>query len=228
MHPRRFVGVKNGNIFVVATEHFEDCIVVPEELNSISAEKLILQYKVIDNKFITKHKHKHAKDMKVAFISNYNQKCGISSYFEALGPEIVKHIKDFKIFAEHVENKTNIEVFNENKISYCWNRAKSLDKLVDEVKTYNPDIIVINHEFGIFPDAKHWLSLMRQLSEFRVIVIMHSVFPNHNDKIVIEASIPEIIVHLEKAEDALKHVKQVPGKVHVIPHGCHNFDNKPK
>ena len=60
---------------------------------------------------------------------------------------------------------------------------------------------------------------MSQLSEYRVIVTMHSVF-HHRDKTIIEAAIPEIVVHLDGAYDVLKNKKQVPGSVHVIPHGC--------
>jgi len=50
-------------------------------------------------------------------------------------------------------------------------------------------------------------------------VTMHSVF-HHKDKTIVEAAMPEIVVHLEGARQVLKEEKGVPGKVWVIPHGC--------
>jgi glycosyltransferase involved in cell wall biosynthesis len=48
---------------------------------------------------------------------------------------------------------------------------------------------------------------------------MHSVF-YHEDKTIVEAAMPEIVVHLEGARRVLKEHKKVGAKVHLIPHGC--------
>lgn len=60
--------------------------------------------------------------------------------------------------------------------------------------------------------------MMNQLSKYRVIVVMHSIF-RHMDKTIVEASIPEIVVHLQGAKDVLKDEKKISGKVYVIKHG---------
>ena len=52
-----------------------------------------------------------------------------------------------------------------------------------------------------------------------------SVF-HHRDKTIVEAAIPEIVVHLEGAKDVLKNQKHIPGKVYVIPHGCFPCTNR--
>ena len=62
----------------------------------------------------------------------------------------------------------------------------------------------INHEFGLWPNASYWLSMLTQLSEYRIITTLHSVFPQHYDKTICEAAIPEIIVHSEGAKQALE------------------------
>jgi glycosyltransferase involved in cell wall biosynthesis len=91
---------------------------------------------------------------------------------------------------------------------------------VRAIKAYDPDIVWIQHEFGLWPNARYWLSMMTQLSGYRVISSHHSVFPYHKDKTLCEVG-PEIIVHLEGARQCLKETKGVLGKVHMIPHGCY-------
>src|SRR6266568_3687414 len=97
----RFAGVRNGSIYTVSTASFEHSIAIPESLSSVSSEKLITEYIVKDSAFLSKGRKKHAKDLKVAFVSNYRMKCGISTYAESLFPEIAKHVSDTKLFAEH-------------------------------------------------------------------------------------------------------------------------------
>lgn len=76
-----------------------------------------------------------------------------------------------------------------------------------------------------WPNASYWLAMMNQLSDYRVIVTMHSVF-HHRDKTIVEAAMPEIVTHLEGGRTVLKEEKGVSAKVHVIPHGCYTFNNE--
>jgi len=151
-------------------------------------------------------------------------KCGISTYSENLLPHIVKEFKHFKLFIEENDSPTH-DVFqvgeytlDKDQVSTCWKRGESLKKLVDEIKKYNPDVILIQHEFGLWHNARYWLSFMNQISEFKTFVTMHSVF-YHKDKTICEAAMPNIIVHLDGAKKVLKEDKGVPGNVFVIPHG---------
>lgn len=91
---------------------------------------------------------------------------------------------------------------------------------------YDPDIILIQHEWGLFPNATDWLSLMTQLSNYKVFVTMHSIYPQHKDKIICEASIPNIIVHLDGAKHNLKNEKYISSNVSVIQHGCYALDKE--
>lgn len=213
----RYAGIKNNNVYAVSDRMFSgkemDVVEIPEELATISSEKIILEYKFKNNKFIDKKLFKNAKDLKIALISNYGDNCGIGTYSKFLYDELIKYFADYKIFAE----VGNYEL-NENVIQ-CWERGKSLAELVKEIKNYDPDVILIQHEFGLFPDAKYWISMMTQLSEYRIITTMHSVF-YHQDKTIVEACMKEIIVHLDGAKDVLKNHKGISAKVHVIPHGC--------
>ena len=108
-----------------------------------------------------------------------------------------------------------------SKIIECWKRGEDLQELVNEIKIYDPDIILLGHEFGLFSNCRFWLSFLTQLSDYRLIITMHSIFPNHQDKTIFEAAMSEIVVHLDGAKKALEDNKKIKAKITVIPHGCY-------
>lgn len=212
----RYAAIKNKKIqfitdkFIINEEY--DLIKIPRELDYISSKDLILDFQYINDIFHSKSLKKKISQMKIAFVSNYGSRCGIGTYSKFLFDEIIKHVGEYKLFSENED---------------LWKRGESLYNLAKQIKEYNPDIVFIQHEFGIFPNARYWLSFMSQLSEHRVIVTMHSVF-YHQDKTIVEAAIPEIVVHSEGAKQVLKEIKKIPGKVYVIPHGCFPCINRNK
>lgn len=234
----RFAGIKNNNVCIVSDKNLVcntlKIVEIPKELDHIPNNELILNYKYKDNHFVSKTEKKNISQLKVAFITNYGMTCGLSTYAEDLFPEIAKHAKDFELFIEKNDFPTkNIlqfgdKLLSQDKVHVCWKRGESLLPLAEEIKKYDPDVILINHEWGIFPNARYWLTLMTQLSEYRVITIMHSIFPQHLDKIIVEQSIPEMIVHLPGAKTDLLEKKNINSKIHVIPHGCYPIINNSK
>lgn len=234
----RFVGVKNNHIYVVSDKsfHHDELLVleVPIELSGVSAADLIVNCRVKNGIIKCKSFKKPASEMKIALVGNWKMRCGIATYSENLWGEVVKHIGDFKLFIEKNDLPTGDihqignRVISDDQVSVCWKRGESPQQLIKELKDYDPDVILMAHEYGLFPNARHWLSLMTRLSNFRVIVIMHSIFPNHQDKIVYEAAMPEIVVHLEGAKNNLENEKNINAKVHVMPHGCYPIINQNK
>lgn len=231
----RYAGVKNNRIHVISddpiiSEELE-ILEVPHELSHIPSLELITGCRVKNGKIISKLAKKSAKKMKIALVGNWKMKCGIATYSENLWSEVIKHVGDFKLFIENNDSSTGAlneigdATFSPDKVVACWKRGQSLHELVKELKEYDPDVIWIQHEFGLWPNACHWLALMSQLSNYRVIVTMHSVF-HHKDKTIVEAAIPEIVVHLDGGYDVLKNQKHIPGKVYVIPHGCFPCTNR--
>lgn len=229
MNMPKFAGIKNNLICVVADTKFSmdglDVIPIPEEFESYSSYDLVTKLKYKNGALVVKRGKKLAKNLRVAFVGNWKMRCGIATYSENLWPEIAKRVGDFKLFIEKNENSTgNLYQIGDvtidpEKVSACWKRGEQLQDLVAQLKAYDPDVIFIQHEFGLWPNAMYWLSFMNQLQDFRVIVTMHSVF-HHRDKTICEAAMPEIVVHLEGAKNVLKNEKKIPGLVHVIPHGC--------
>jgi len=230
----RFIGIKKNFIQIVSDQEFSykdlKMVKLPEEFENISSEDLITNYRYSNNELKCKKVSKPIGQLKIAFVGNWKMKCGISTYSENLYPIIAKQCKDFKLFIEENDAPTS-DIFqlgdrklNEEQVSICWKRGASLKKLAEEIKAYDPDVISLQHEFGIYPKATHWLSFINQLSQYRIITTMHSVF-HHKDKTICEQAMSEIIVHLDGAKDVLKNEKQISGDVHVIPHGCFMPDN---
>lgn len=232
----RFIGIKNAQIHLVSDTKFNhpgmDVIELPSEFMAIDSEELIANYEFKNNKIINKFQKKPAKDLKVALVSNWKMHCGIAIYAEKLWRHIIPHVGDVKLFIERqefIEPITNVKdiTISENQVVACWERGESLQELVSEIKKYDPDIIWFQHEFGIWPNARYWLAMLTQLNKYRIIVTMHSIF-HHQDKTIIEAPIPEIVVHLEGARNVLKNEKGVPGKIYIVPHGCDPCTDKDK
>jgi glycosyltransferase involved in cell wall biosynthesis len=232
----RFVGVKNGSIRIISNAFFvnDDLTVVelPAELDEVTSQELMLHYHLKNNKIESKTAVKAINDLKVAFINNWKMKCGISTYSEFLIPEISKKLSDFKLFVEYNDAPTsdmnaigNIAGMT-GQVQECWKRGEPLDELIQAIEEYEPDVILIQHEFGLFPNARYWLSFMSRLAKFRIIVTMHSVF-YHQDKTVVEACMREIVVHVNGAKEVLKSHKEVAAKVYLIPHGCFINDGTP-
>lgn len=225
----RWCGIKGNRILVISDRSFErnDLIVipVPASLNEISSKDLLINYRHQDGSFISKDEKTFAKDVRLAVITNFHSRCGLSTYMEELLPHLLPKFKSFKLFVE--KNSAPTAPMNEiggivfdGQIEECWKRGESLSVLVDKVKEFAPSIIIINHEFGIFPNARYFLAMLTQLSDFRIIVVEHSVF-RHADKSIVENAMPEIVVHLEGAKKVLKEEKKVLGKVYVVPHGSY-------
>lgn len=227
----RFAGIKGKGIGIVSDQDFvfANCVLpIPAELDNIFSEELIANYRIREGLFVSKKGKKRAKDLRVALVGNFLQQCGISTYNEHLFPEITKLVGSTLLFAEKTDHPTGKQIFTPDKVLSCWERGQPLQELVSAIKAYDPDIVLVSHEYGIFPNARHFLSFISQLSNFRVIVIMHSVFPHHIDKQIFEGIIPEIVVHLQGAQDNLEKEKHLLAKVHTIPHGCYDLVDQSK
>ena len=201
----------------------KNSIVLDSSLDSVSDEDLMTNYVVWNGRLLHKDDRVNCKDLKVAFISNYRSECGISTYSEKLYNAIIPYVKDYRIFAED----TGENPIEENVVP-CWVRNKSITKLLTNIHEYKPDVILIQHEYGLWSDVKIWLSLLTQLNQYKVFVVLHSVYEFHDDKTVCELAVKNIIVHTDIAYNALKR-KGIPGNIYRIAHGCDpaNTNKKP-
>ena len=220
-----YAGYKHGRICFVSsypcrTEKFKvveaDC---PEGV--VDLKEISDNYKVWRGKLVLKDQPVPINELKIALVGVYKIPCGIATYSEALWREQKELVKEARIFSEYAD------VPEEPGVVRCWKRGQPLDKLIKEIDAYDPDIVFVQHEFGIFPDARYWLSFVSAMQKYRLVVTFHSVF-RHEDKTICEAACPELIVHTNIAKNVLTKEKKVPGKVYVFPHGCFPPKTQPR
>lgn len=189
-------------------------LALPGEFSKVSQESLMKDYEVRQGKVVRVDAPLTVKNLKVAMVAVYGIPCGIATYTDFLVKELAPKVGDLKVFSEIAD------LPEDPKVVRCFKRGQPLGDLAKAIREYNPDVVYIQHEFGIFPNARYWLSFLSALHDFRVIVVQHSTFPFHHDKTICEAASPETIVHTTVAAKCLKEIKKIPANVHVIPHGC--------
>jgi glycosyltransferase involved in cell wall biosynthesis len=212
-----YVGHRSGKICFVSTHYCQtDRFQILEARLPAEAQNIndvSENYRVWNDQLVHKNHTIRLKDLRIALVGVYKIPCGIATYAEALWSEQIKLVKEAHIFAEQAD------VPPEEGVTRCWKRGKPLGNLIQAIHDYDPDLVLAQHEFGIFPDARYWLSFMSAMQRYRTVVTLHSVF-RHADKTVCEAAIPEIVVHTNLAKNVLTKEKKIPGIVHVFPHGC--------
>src|SRR5581483_6278237 len=117
----------------------------------------------INNKSVVVGKHirlgprKQTKDLRIAIICNWGQPCGISTYTESLIRSLKERVDNIKVFAEHGSAS------NDDYVVECWKRGQSMVETINQILDWKPDIVHVQHEFGIFPKATHFLKMIELL-----------------------------------------------------------------
>jgi|Deesub1362A_J573_1020465.scaffolds.fasta_scaffold01269_10 glycosyltransferase involved in cell wall biosynthesis len=154
--------------------------------------------------------------MRIALISTYGVKCGIATYTDHLARELSKK-HEVKVFAEDVVGNSQPEFNSEIEYVRCFNRENNDRRLEETLKSYNPDVIHIQHEYGIFRDLKEMLLRVRKAFSGRTVMTLHTV--NISNGFDLHDCADFFIVHKESARDYLL-MEGVSGRtVRVIPHG---------
>lgn len=180
---------------------------------NVTPANLMRNYEIWRETVVERTAVKPYGQLRIALVGVYRIQCGISTYAELLFPRLASQVAEYKIFAEHAE-----DVPEEDNVVRCWKRGEALTELVTNIHNFNPDVVYVEHEFGIYPNARYWLSFVAQMQKYKLFVKQHSVF-YHKDKLVCEAAVPDIIVHTNIGKKVLLE-KGVSSNVHVIPHGC--------
>jgi glycosyltransferase involved in cell wall biosynthesis len=190
------------------------CDVVEWDMPSgLTPQDVIRHYEVWRGAVVEKTAVKPKDRLRIALVGVYRIQCGISTYAEQLFPRLAELSGECRIFAERAEGAVE-----EGNVDRCWTRGEPLAELSDRIADFDPDIVYVEHEFGIFPNARHWLSFVARMQDYSLFVKQHSIF-YHKDKLVCEAAVPNIIVHTKIGKKVLLE-KGVPSRVTVIPHGC--------
>lgn len=192
----------------------------------ISNDKVTSQHKHIsldvpyDDSLVGKTiKSGKSKEFRLAVICNWNDKCGISTYSKYLIDELKLRIDKVKVFSEDKERDSCVDD-PKIEVEYTWKRSFNMSNTIKKVLDWNPTLVLIQHEFGIFPKASHFFTMMEMLSGIPTAITLHSVY-EHRDKSICTSIIDNIIVHSDSGKKCLReilgHERQ---NIFVIPHGC--------
>lgn len=159
-------------------------------------------------------------DLRIAVICNFDDQCGIATYTSLLLDALRPKVQEIKIFAEHLKSPfpDQAERDNRNNVVRCWRRGESMVEAIRQVQDWKPDMIHIQHEFGIFPKAGPFLKMLEMLDGIPYVVTLHSVY-EHLDKTICTAYIKNMIVHSDAARESLYRHGHL-NDVDVIYHGC--------
>jgi len=183
---------------------------MPKEITPVD---VIQNYEIWRDTVVEKNAIKPYDQLRIALVGAYRIQCGIATYAEQLFPRFAEQVGDYRILAEVAE-----DVPEEHNVIRCWKRGEPLTELIDQIHAFKPDVVYVEHEFGIFPNARYWLAFVAQMQEYKLFVKQHSIF-YHKDKLVCEAAVPNIICHTQIGKRVLLE-KGVPSNITVIPHGC--------
>ena len=209
---------KGGKIYVVSNSPLDTS---GEELKvwclGYSQEDILQKFVVKDGRLAKKDRKINPREAKIAFVGVWDIPCGIATYSKFLVDEMKNINPRVRVFAEEYEGAEDSD-----ELIHCWRRGQSPRKLIKEIRKYNPDIVFIQHEYGIFPDARKWTQLISALEDYKTYVTLHSVY-DHKDKAVCEAICKNLIVHSGAAKEVLTE-KGISSNIAVIPHGCVEFE----
>jgi glycosyltransferase involved in cell wall biosynthesis len=159
-------------------------------------------------------RHEEPGGMRLAVICNWGDACGIATYAKYLIDALRPLVGELRIFAEDTgQGKTD-------GIDYCWKRGRSMEEAIRRVIAWRPSVVLIQHEFGIFPKAPYLLQMFQLLDDADIphVVTLHSVY-EHLDKVVCTAAMQNIVVHSATGEACLRRLGH-RAEIRVIPHGC--------
>ena len=161
--------------------------------------------------------------MRIIYISTYPPiECGIATYTHYLQTEIKKKSLEVYVLSQYGAKGENVfEVYDPNDKDIAY-------KLFHLVSKLTPDLIHIQHEFGLFGYDRGIqvvdFLLRCKLASIPVLTTLHTVYknPGWKERIITDEILnlsTEIIVHETYQTAFLKSEYKYLAKIHVIPHG---------
>ena len=159
--------------------------------------------------------------MRIAVVGTYGVKCGIATYANHLVQELAKQ-HEVMVFAEdYVCGNELLDFLSDVKIVRCFSRNSQSSTLLKELQAFAPDIVHIQHEYGIFGALRHELDKVAMAFEGRIIVTLHTVVPIVEGIVFdMPRSVACYVVHNSFAKNHLVEKDGIAAnKVAVIGHG---------
>lgn len=163
------------------------------------------------------------------------RECGIATYSQDLTKALTTKFKEsyaIKICA--LEN--GVHNYNE-QVNYILetNNAESYKKFTNQINNAdNVNLVVFQHEFGLFKENEKELLNMLSTIQKKIIVVFHTVLPQPNEKKQqyiqnISKNVDALIVMTKNAKEILENDYLILSeKITVIPHGTHLVEQSDK
>jgi len=167
--------------------------------------------------------------MRIIYISTYPPtECGIATYTEYLQTELRKSGDEVYVLSQSGGKGDNVfEVYNPDDKDIAY-------KLFHMVSKLTPDLIHIQHEFGLFGYERGIqvvdFLLRCKLADVPVITTLHTVYrnPEWKERFITSEILrlsKEIIVHEHYQKEFLETEYKCLKTIHVIPHGVRRTEN---
>lgn len=166
------------------------------------------------------------KLLNIAFLSTYTpRECGIATFTEDLINAIdATGVVDTNVIA--INNSKHREYSNKVIYEINQNDQKDYIELAEKLNHSNIDLLVIEHEYGIYggDNGDYLLDLLNNI-EIPVITTLHTILrePNDKQKLIIKTLGEKSIKVVTMAKNTAKLLKTVygvsPYKIEVIHHG---------
>jgi glycosyltransferase involved in cell wall biosynthesis len=165
---------------------------------------------------------------KIAFLGDYvPRKCGIATFTADLLAAVAADQPRTECFSVPVNDlKGGYEYPAEVRFEIEEQDLASYLRAADFLNISRPDVVSLQHEFGIFggPAGSHVLALLREL-RMPVVTTLHTLLrePNADQRRVMQELIARstrLVVMAERGRQMLLEIYQAPpAKIDVIPHG---------
>jgi glycosyltransferase involved in cell wall biosynthesis len=174
--------------------------------------------------------------MKVAFVSRWGVQCGIATYTDQLSLALMRAGIEVECIAEEVTHEigeTEVQA-HDVAVTRCWRgNSASYMGIFEQLQKSRPDIIHLQHEFGLMPTPKALIELLPLLRSLKVpiVVTTHTVMtpPDHRGWFFLNFlnHTNAVVAHSDGIKEALLRWQLKPGAVAVIPHGTPENCQKP-
>ena len=167
--------------------------------------------------------------MRIIYISTYPPtECGIATYTHYLQEEVQKKDIEVYILSQNGAKGENVfETYNPDDKDIAY-------KLFHMVAKLTPDLIHIQHEFGLFGYSRGVqvvdFLLRCKLASIPVVTTLHTVYksPEWVERVITSEILKlskEVIVHEEYQKEFIESEYKCLNPVKVIPHGVRNVNS---
>lgn len=115
--------------------------------------------------------------MKIALVSSYGIRCGLASFCEDLARAFLHLGHEVQVFCERsLDGMTEDPPDLPPPERYFLRSMYHAADLVEPILDWNPDLVSIEHEFGVWPNDEEFIGALRLLRQHtKTIVTLHTV-----------------------------------------------------